>query len=222
MHSPETASLRPAQQADAALVRALLDDHPTAWRRFVASMDAVVRSRVLAATCRGALRLSDEDRAEIRANLFASLLAGDKHKLRAFDPQRGVALTSWIGLLAEHCATDYVRALRAQRTPRRAEGSAGGEPEAAPSPEDLLGKKQRVARLLEAARTLPPRHRELFDMYYADGLAPEAIAARMGTSVQTVHSARHKIEQHLVRTLRRERPRAAAVRASDGAPRLAA
>ncbi len=46
------------------------------------------------------------------ATFSLKLLANDKHKLRSFEPSRGNKLGTWLGMLATHCAYDYLRSVR--------------------------------------------------------------------------------------------------------------
>jgi RNA polymerase sigma factor (sigma-70 family) len=191
---------------DTDLVRALLEDQPAAWRCFVRRADGLIASSIERVVRRARVLLGAGEHDEIRARFLASLLAHDRKKLRAFDPGRGATLATWIGLLAERCAFDYLRSTKAHRRVLEVdERTSGG----APSPEELVLRKQRVTRVLEAARALPRRQRELFDLCFDEGLSSEAIAARMGTSVQTVHAGRQKVTLQLSRALRKPASRPA-------------
>lgn len=200
--SSPTASIgADARRSDARLVEALLAHHDDAWRSFLGRFDRIICHSIRRATCRGPMLLTtDEERADIRASFLLSLFAHDSRKLRTFDSARGSLLSTWIAMLAERHAVDHVRALCTRARHRMSESESEGHA-AIPSPEELMLQKQGIARMRDALATLAPRERELFDLYFEDDMPAAEIADRMGTSLQTVYSRRHKVELHLSRAV---------------------
>lgn len=104
-------------------------------------------------------------------------------------------MSSWIGMLVERCAYDYLRATRSWDTIRL--GAVRDLVARSPEPDDLCAAKQAATRLRQAARALPRREREVYRLWVEQDLDAEVVAGQMQTSVQTVYSRRNKIQARL-------------------------
>jgi RNA polymerase sigma-70 factor (ECF subfamily) len=192
----ESNSLDPALADERALLQGLLADDAAAWREFNLRYSRLVYRCITRITARFTGVLGSEDVREIYAMLCVQLLANDKRKLRSFEPDRGNKLGSWIGMLTIHTTYDFLR--QARREPRRAcmseaeNLSAGTED---PAEEYEMRERARiVASILEG---FSARDRTFVNLYFGDGLSPEQVAKRMGISIKTVYSKRHKIQTRL-------------------------
>jgi RNA polymerase sigma-70 factor (ECF subfamily) len=138
--------------------------------------------------------MAEDEIREIYATLLVQLCANDMSKLRSFDAERGNRLGSWIGLLAANCAVDHLRAMK--KEPSRASLDDVEEVllDETPTPDEALDRKERLQIAAEMLRELPEKDRELFTLYFDEGLDPEQIAQRMQISVNTVYSKKHKIQ----------------------------
>jgi RNA polymerase sigma-70 factor (ECF subfamily) len=182
--------------ADAVLLRGLLTDDPSAWRTFNTRYARLVYSCISRVMARFSGVTSGDDVREVYATLCVQLLANDKKKLRSFEANRGTKLGSWLGMLAVHAAYDHLRSVR--RTPLHgslveAETLCGEEP----SPFEQSLNRDRAAHVTRLMDSLSDKDKLFFKLYFADGLAPEAVADRMGISVKTVYSKKHKITAKL-------------------------
>jgi RNA polymerase sigma-70 factor (ECF subfamily) len=182
--------------ADAVLLRGLLTDDPSAWRTFNTRYARLVYSCISRVMARFSGVTSGDDVREVYATLCVQLLANDKKKLRSFEASRGTKLGSWLGMLAVHAAYDHLRSVR--RTPLygslvEAETLCGEEP----SPFEQSLNRERAAHVTRLMDSLSDKDKLFFRLYFADGLAPEAVAERMGISVKTVYSKKHKITAKL-------------------------
>ncbi|HEU5075360.1 MAG TPA: sigma-70 family RNA polymerase sigma factor [Polyangiaceae bacterium] len=182
--------------ADAALLRGLLSDDPSAWRTFNTRYARLVYSCIARVMARFSAVTSGDDVREVYATLCVQLLANDKKKLRSFEASRGTKLGSWLGMLAVHAAYDHLRAVR--RTPLygslvEAESMCGDEP----SPFEQSLNRERAAHVTRLMDSLSDKDKLFFKLYFADGLTPETVADRMGISVKTVYSKKHKITAKL-------------------------
>ncbi|HEY6724294.1 MAG TPA: sigma-70 family RNA polymerase sigma factor [Polyangiaceae bacterium] len=182
--------------ADAVLLRGLLSDDPNAWRTFNTRYARLVYSCISRVMARFSGVTSGDDVREVYATLCVQLLANDKKKLRSFEASRGTKLGSWLGMLAVHAAYDHLRSVR--RAPLygslvEAETLSGEEP----SPFEQSLNRERAAHVTRLMDSLSDKDKLFFRLYFADGLAPEAVAERMGISVKTVYSKKHKITAKL-------------------------
>jgi RNA polymerase sigma-70 factor (ECF subfamily) len=180
---------------DRRLVRALVEDDAAAWREFQRRFDRLVTRCITKVTKRFAA-VSPEDVREIHAQLYLSLVAHDHAKLRAFDPSRGSRLSSYAGMLAMHCAYDWLRSQR--REPQReALAEAADLTSDTPDPFELAAQQERAdlaARMLEG---FSERDRTFAALYFGEGMDPREIARSMKISVKTVYSKKHKIKAKL-------------------------
>lgn len=184
-----------------ALLERLISDDAEAWRRFVSAYGRLVTSTIARVLSRFGFLRSSEDVREIHASFCLELLANDKAKLRAFSADRGIRLSTWLGMLASHAAYDFLR--RRRREPQRDEYDADSLVSDSPDPFILCELRER-SRLVEAAvRDFTAKDREFLELYYGEGLEADQVAARMGISVKTVYSKKHKIQGRLEALLER-------------------
>jgi RNA polymerase sigma-70 factor (ECF subfamily) len=123
-------------------------------------------------------------------------LANDKHKLRSFEPSRGNKLGTWLGMLATHCAYDYLRSVRREPTSvclTEAETLTSEQHD--PCDAAMLSERAKLVQGLLA--DFSDKDRQFVTLYYQDGLSPEHVAERLGISVKTVYSKKHKIQRKL-------------------------
>ena len=59
----------------------------------------------------------------------------------------------------------------------------------------MLSERAELVR--ELLSDFSDRDREFVTLYYQDGLSPEHVAERLGISVKTVYSKKHKIQRKL-------------------------
>ncbi len=181
---------------DSALVTALLADDPRAWREFNTRFSRLVLSTISRVTARFSGVVSQEDLREIYATFCVQLLANDKLKLRSFDPQRGNKLSTWLGLLASHTAYDFLRSAR--REPRRAQLSEAEDLSSTlPDPCESALMRERAQQVTQLLLHFSNKDRAFIQLYFGEGLAPEAVAQRLNISVKTVYSKKHKIQARL-------------------------
>jgi RNA polymerase sigma-70 factor (ECF subfamily) len=178
-----------------ALIRGLLADRADAWREFERRYSRLMLRCITRVTGRFA-SLGADDVREVYAMLCLSLLANDKHKLRSFEANRGNRLSSWLGLLATHTAYDFLRGMK--REPKRspvtdAEALAYEQPD----PFESYAERQRARLVQDLLAGLSDKDQEFIELYYGEGLDPVLIADRMGISVKTVYSKKHKIQSKL-------------------------
>ena len=193
---PAAPELSAERTAELALREGLLRGDAVAWRTFMQQHGRLVCATVARIVRRFGLIATSEDVREIEAWFLVELLANDKAKLRAFQPDRGVRFSTWIAMLASHTAYDFLRKRR--REPRGdAEYDAESVACEAPDPYSVCELVER-GRLVESlTEDLTEKDREFLELYYAEGLDPTEVASRMGISVKTVYSKKHKIQGRL-------------------------
>jgi RNA polymerase sigma-70 factor (ECF subfamily) len=183
-------------ETETALLAGMIADEERAWRDFNDRYARLIYRCITRVTARFSAVVGADDVREIYAMLCVQLLANDKKKLRSFEPGRGNKLGSWIGMLAIHSAYDYLRSLK--REPKRGTLSeAEGLSSEMPDPHDVCVLRQQVGIVAEILGEFSDKDREFITLYYGEGVEPEEIASRMGISVKTVYSKKHKIRSRL-------------------------
>jgi RNA polymerase sigma-70 factor (ECF subfamily) len=178
------------------LIASLIAGDQGSWREFARRYNRMIEACIARVTTRFPGLMGQEDVREIYALFCLNLLANDRHRLRTFDPERGVRFSSWLGLLAVHTAYDYLRTARRQPQGPCVEdvpNLVAQIPEAATAFERREQAKY-VAKLVEE---LSERDRQFMSLYFGEGLSPECVAEKMGISVKTVYSKKHKIRSKL-------------------------
>ena len=66
-----------------------------------------------------------------------------------------------------------------------------------PSPFEQSLNRERAAHVTRLMDSLSDKDKLFFKLYFADGLSPETVAERMGISIKTVYSKKHKITAKL-------------------------
>lgn len=203
--APLTADLwlAPKDWTDGELLERMLEKEGKAWREFHRRFDRLIYRCIHKVTVRFRSVLSQEDVQEIFCQLLVDLSARDMHKLRAFEPERGNKLSSWIGLLATNAAWDYLRGV-ARRPPTTEVSEAEQLRAEDHEPHAELVAKERWSLVNEALQELSSKDRTFVQLCYVEGLAPEQVAEEMQVSVKTVYSKKHKLRCRLERMLAAE------------------
>ena len=109
-------AIAPSAWSETELLDRLLASEPGAWRELNQRYARLITSCIQRVVARFSRRISADAVEEIYATFSLKLLANDKHKLRSFEPSRGNKLGTWLGMLATHCAYDYLRGRTFART----------------------------------------------------------------------------------------------------------
>jgi RNA polymerase sigma-70 factor (ECF subfamily) len=186
----------PSAWSETELLDRLLKSDANAWRELNQRYARLVTSCIQRVVARFARRVSVDAVEEIYATFSLKLLANDKHKLRSFEPSRGNKLGTWLGMLATHCAYDYLRSVR--REPSSVcltEAETLSSENQDPCESAMLSERAKLVQGLLAE--FSDKDRQFVTLYYQDGLSPEHVAERLGISVKTVYSKKHKIQRKL-------------------------
>ncbi|HXS16353.1 MAG TPA: sigma-70 family RNA polymerase sigma factor [Polyangiaceae bacterium] len=185
---------RAAQERD--LVTRLLRDEAAAWRFFTEHYSRIALASIRRVVSRFNQVTANHDVDEIYARFCLELLSQDKKKLRAFDPEKGSRLSTWIGLLATNASYDYLRFIKrnlvCEPLPERDCLRSGDL-----SPLEQTETHERASRAAKILHQLSTRDLEFVQLYFAEGLTADEVAARMNINVKTVYTKRHKISARL-------------------------
>lgn len=186
--------------------RALAGD-PHAVRALIDALTPVIHVRVARAMFRRRAGSMNRDvRQEVEdltQEVFVSLFAEDGRALRAWRSDRGLSLTNFAGLLAEHQVASIMRSGRRSpwtEDPTIAEGleAAAGATE---GPEASVASRELLGALLERLRAeLTPRGLQLFETLLVQERSVEEVCAETGMQRDAVYAWRNRLGK-LVRKL---------------------
>ena len=181
-------------------LRMALEGDPAAARALVDRLTPVVQVRVTRALLRRSAVAAGRDlRQEVEdltQEVFLSLFQKQGRALRAWDPQRGLSLENFVGLLAQHQVSSILRTGRASPftdlptetavLDRQAEGSA--------PPDSLAASREMLDSLLVAMRArLSPRGLELFWRLMVREEAVDGVAADTGMTTDAIYAWRSRL-----------------------------
>ncbi len=189
-----------AWATDRALIDAALSGRAKAMEALVRRLLPVIRARV-------SWRLRDrpQDVDDFTQQVWVTLLKADGQQLRAYDPERGAALETYVGLVAQREVGNALAkrvALRrgagrvaadSEGVGRAAEGGAS-DPQA-PTEQRLLARSELQALLTHLDRVLSERQRLVVRLAWMDGYSAPEIAQALNTQTQTVYNDQHRIRR---------------------------
>lgn len=187
----------PMDLSDAQLALRLVADDEAAWRIFHVRYDRLIYCCIGRVTSKFPSLVSKDDVEEIYADVLYQLLRRDRRKLRAYRPDRGTRLGTWIGLISMNAAYDHLRKI--QRSPAL---TGDGEeaalvPDPGPGPFERTLAREGWGAIREVLETLSAKDRQFVSLYFVEGLGPEEVARRMRISIKTVYSKKHKVRRRL-------------------------
>ena len=185
-----------ADADEAELLARMIADDEAAWREFNRRYSRLIYRCITKVTARFMTVVGPDDVREIYAMLCVGLLSRDKHKLKSYQPDKGNKLGSWIGMLAIHTAYDFLRTVKREPT-RACLAEAESLSAELPDPCEVAMLRERAEIVGELLADFSDKDREFITLYYGEGLQPEQVAERMGISVKTVYSKKHKIRTRL-------------------------
>lgn len=172
-----------------------------ALSRLVVKLTPVVQARVARKLLLFGRRADNprdvrQDVADLTQEVFLALFAEDARVLRSWQPERGLSLENFVGLVAERQAVSILRSHR--RSPLRTDPTLDDEidPSPAPEPEREVISRDTLNRLLDRlAEQLSPLGRHLFQLLVIDDLTVEEVVARTGMSVDAIWAWRSRLRK---------------------------
>lgn len=177
-----------ALAGDAACVRSLVDRlSPVIARRVAATLWRVKSNRNVR-----------QDAADMIQDVFLALFQNDGKALRAWDPERGMSLDSFVGLLAQHQVISLLRTRRT--TPWREDLTDMEEVRdidtSTATPEALFSSREHLTTLLEQVReTLSPRGLELFQRMFIEEEPIDHLVAATGMTREALYQWRSRLQR---------------------------
>ena len=193
---------KPNTEEEIALLHALLNGKRDRWTEFTRRYERLITSCVLRTLRRYDAVFSRDDLEDLVSDVWLALLRDDMKKLRAYCPEKGFRLASWIALIATNTTIDRLRARQSDDTHIEDMTTIDIASQSAEPDEDMLGHER--AQLAQAAlEELSPEERSFVWQCFHDERAPEEIAREQGVAVNTIYSRKFKIREKLAKIVRR-------------------
>jgi RNA polymerase sigma factor (sigma-70 family) len=193
---------KPNTEEEIALLHALLNGKRDRWTEFTRRYERLITSCVLRTLRRYDAVFSRDDLEDLVSDVWLALLRDDMKKLRAYCPEKGFRLASWIALIATNTTIDRLRARQSDDTHIEDMTTIDIASSSAEPDEDMLGHER--AQLAQAAlEELSPEERNFVWQCFHDERAPEEIAREQGVAVNTIYSRKFKIREKLAKIVRR-------------------
>jgi RNA polymerase sigma-70 factor (ECF subfamily) len=191
-------------------VRLALSGDETAVRALVDSLTPVIQARVARTLCRnhptGPARDVRQEVQDLVQEVFVSLFENDARVLRSWQPERGLSLDNFVGLVAERQAASILRSGRRSPWTEEAQDMALLDelPGDVDGPEDHVASREVLRALLGRVReSLSPRGLELFHRLMVQREEVPSICASTQMSPDSVYAWRSRLGK-LVRRLMAE------------------
>jgi RNA polymerase sigma factor (sigma-70 family) len=199
-----------SQETDVELVRRAIDGQPAARHTLVLRLSPVVQRRVcrpLASSgAASGRRVQRSEVLDLTQQVLLLLFDRDSRVLRSWDPERGLSLANFVGLIAEREAKAMLRSGRrsawAEKPTSDDDLSAFSVDE--PALEDHVVSRQELQKLWHRLEEeLSPRSLELFHALLIEQLSIEEIAERFNMSPNALYTFRSRLRQQ-VQTIRQQ------------------
>lgn len=187
----------------AGLVRRSLAGDQNALTGLVAALTPVIQARVARTLLARRDRLAGgrdvrQEVEDLSQEVFLSLFSREAHILRTWEPERGLSLENFVGLVAERQVLSFLRSGR--RNPRQEAPAFEDEdldavaPES--GPEEVTASRERLTLLLDRMREeLSPLGRRLFDLLFIQELTLPEVTAASGLSADAVYVWRSRLRR---------------------------
>ena len=187
----------------AGLLRRALAGDRTALNRLVAVLTPVTQSRVARTLLAHRSRLAGgrvrrQDVEDLTQDVFLVLFARDARVLRSWQPERGLSLESFVGLVAERLVLSFLRSGRRnpwKEDPVFLEDDLDVQaPES--GPEEIAASREHLTLLLERLREdLSPLGWRMFELLYVQELSVPEVQAATGLSADAVYQWRSRLSR---------------------------
>lgn len=179
------------------LVKRALAGDKTALNRLVARLTPVIQARVARTLWRlGSGRDVRQEVEDLSQEVFLSLFARDGHILRSWQPERGLSLENFVGLVAER---KVVSVVRGKQNPWKEDPTEMEELDApAPDlgPEEVTASRELLSLLLERLREeLSPLGYQIFVLLFVRELSVAETMAATGLSADAVYAWRSRLRK---------------------------
>lgn len=185
-------------QQELQILQAVIEGNQSAWNAFYKRYERLMLSCIRKVLLRYGVRADDNDMSDFLNSACVELIRSDYKKLRAYDPEKGYKISSWVGLIATNATHDALRKRGPNTVPIDSPDSGAEQVvDVAPSPTELAILKEQQDIVNQAIFLLKPSEQRFIQYYYIDQLDPAEIAEILQININTVYSRKSKIRATL-------------------------
>jgi RNA polymerase sigma-70 factor (ECF subfamily) len=190
------------ETATAGLARRALAGDQTALTQLVAVLTPVVQARVARTLLARRSRLAGgrdlrQEVEDLSQEVFLALFARDAHVLREWQPERGLSLENFVGLVAQRQVLSFLR--NGKRNPWKEDPSLEEDLDTAGpdiGPEEITASREELRLLLDRLREeLSPLGWQLFDLLFVQDLSQPEVMSASGLSADAVYAWRSRLRR---------------------------
>jgi RNA polymerase sigma factor (sigma-70 family) len=190
------------ETATAGLARRALAGDQTALTQLVAVLTPVVQARVARTLLARRSRLAGgrdlrQEVEDLSQEVFLSLFARDAHVLREWQPERGLSLENFVGLVAQRQVLSFLR--NGKRNPWKEDPFLEEDLDTAgpdTGPEEITASREELHLLLDRLREeLSPLGWQLFDLLFVQELSQPEVMSASGLSADAVYAWRSRLRR---------------------------
>ncbi len=183
-------------------VRAALAGDEAALTRLVRALTPIIQSRVargllLRRTGTAAGRDVRQEVEDLTQEIFLLLFADGGKVLRSWQPERGLSLLNFVGLVAERQTASILRS--GKRSPWKEDPTLPEDfdpPAPESGPEEITASREQCRLLLDRlTEELSPLGRHLFDLLFLRELPFEEVTRQTGMSPDAVYAWRSRLRR---------------------------
>ncbi|HEX4953752.1 MAG TPA: sigma-70 family RNA polymerase sigma factor [Thermoanaerobaculia bacterium] len=182
-------------------VRGALAGDPEALRHLVQGLTPVIQARVARVLLRSVVATTGrnvrQEVEDLTQEVFLTLFDNESRVLASWQPERGLSLANFVGLVAERQAISILRS--GKRSPWKEDPTFADEldePDPARGPEEVAASRQELGQLLDRLReALSPLGWQLFELLFVEELPLPAVAERTGLSADAIYAWRSRLRK---------------------------
>ncbi|TNF52767.1 sigma-70 family RNA polymerase sigma factor [bacterium] len=170
------------------LLKGCVSGEKESWSLFVKQYNKLIYHTIYKTLRVNGQPTDPDDINDLFQEVFTSFCENNCKKLRAFDPQKGVKLSSWLRMITVRMTIDHLR----KSKPVASLDALPVEPSQAGGQEGLLDEES-LGLLREVVEQLSTKDKLLIELFYMKELPPEEIAQILKISVGALYTRKNRV-----------------------------
>ena len=170
------------------LLKGCISGDKESWSLFVKQYNKLIYHTIYKTLRVNGQSTDPDDINDLFQEVFTSFCENNCKKLRAFDPHKGVKLSSWLRMITVRMIIDHLR----KSKPSTSLDALPVEPSQAGGQEGLLDEES-MGSLKEVIEQLSTKDKLLIELFYMQELPPEEIAQILKISVGALYTRKNRV-----------------------------